>query len=142
MSCITSHFYRRTPTLLAALLLCSAASGVNAQTENVELGATEHFSGVFFSNFENAKFFVCGPSNTTCANWIQGEAYTLSCDDDVCGILGEKIRELKKAPDYTVYLRVELTGQRSLKKTTPRFLGEPGQFIRVEKIESITVQPE
>jgi len=139
MNFMASHVYHRASPVLAAIALYFIAPGTQAQTTTTDFGPAEHFSGVFFSNFENAKFFVCALSDKTCENWNQGEMYTLSCSEDICGILKEKIHEIAKSSDDAVYLRVELTGERSLSRLAPKFLGDPGQTIKVEKIESVTV---
>jgi hypothetical protein len=103
----------------------------------MKFGPREHLSGVFFSNFENAKFFVCGDKAEPCLTRPESDDYTLSCDDGVCASLEESIRSAANPPANTVYLSVELVGRRSLGKARPRFLGDPGRVVRVEQIERI-----
>jgi hypothetical protein len=135
---------RRSMGLLSVIGLCAAvAFSANAQTPESpgtpEFGPTEHMSGVFFSNFENAKFFLCPPTVPACQNWSKADDYTLSCEKDACALLNEKIKANTKKPDQTVYLRITLTGKRSKGKASPKFLGDPGRTIQVEQIESVAV---
>jgi hypothetical protein len=136
--------YRRGMGLLSVIGLCAAvAFSANAQIlespDTTEFGPTEHMSGVFFSNFENAKFFLCQPTAPACQEWSKADDYTLSCEKDACALLDEKIKANAKKPDQTVYLRITLTGKRSQSKASPKFLGDPGRIIQVEQIESVVV---
>ena len=102
-----------------------------------EFGPPQHITGVFFSNFENARLFVCDDGSTPCARWADGQDYSLRCKGAVCDPLSKALRvAAAKTEDQTAYVRVRLVGRRSLKQAKPRFIGDPGREILVERIES------
>jgi len=120
---------------LAIFALGGAIAPPNAA--EAQFGPAQSLTGVFFSNFENAKFFVCKVDDTTCAKWSEGEAYTLICEKSVCTALFDKVKSTAEGPNETAYIKTVLSGQKSLQKLPPKFLGDPGQVIRVERIETV-----
>ena len=103
-------------------------------------GHVEHLSGVFFSNFEHATFFLCADDVARCP---PGDAngYSLKCAGTVCDVLWAAVRDTAKPPDHTVRLRVALVGKRSVDVAQPKFLGDPGRWIAVERINEVSMIP-
>jgi hypothetical protein len=124
-------------TVLTAGLAMGAAS---AAPKKVRFGPVEHLSGIFFSNFENATFFLC-PSPTEKCPAGGDNGYLLKCDRTICGGLEAAIREAARPPDQTVWLALDFLGRRSMGASRPQFIGDPGRSITVQRIEKVRVVP-
>lgn len=120
--------------IAAIALTCGVMPSMAAESQ---FGPTQKLNGVFFSNFENAKLFVCKPDDQACTKWVEGEAYNLVCEGGKCVPLFDAVKKSASGPNDTAYIKVILTGQTSLEKVRPTFLGDPGQSIYVEHIESV-----
>ncbi len=99
-------------------------------------GPTEHLTGVLFSNFENLKVFICKPSDTACAHWSEGEAYSLECVSNACNGLLKAVSQAEHDPERLVYMKIIAIARRSLQKEKPTFIGDPGQALQVSAVES------
>ncbi len=118
----------------------NAKAGTSASPDNALFGDREDLTGIYFSNFENAVFYVCSAEDPQCRNWSVGEAYGLLCETNTCQQLGTGTRNVRTT-DTTVWLKVKMVGRKSIAKNKPNFLGDPGQAIQVEQIESVEVFP-
>ncbi|WP_443750717.1 hypothetical protein [Asticcacaulis solisilvae] len=127
-------------TGLAALFMISAQTSRAQDADAPGFGPQEHLSGVLFSNWENLVFFVCKSSDTACADWGEGEAYSLDCAPGACDALFNGLEQSKHSPDGLVYMTVVLDGSRSLTKSKPIYLGDPGQSIRVHAVNHYEVR--
>jgi hypothetical protein len=128
-------------------LLCLAVAAVEflpgspiAASTETQFGPTERISGIFFSNFEQATFFLC-PARAGRCKTGDDNRYSLTCAHNTCNGVAAAIRANAKPPDQTVWLRVDLIGQRSKRTAKPQFLGDPGRSISVQRIENVQVIP-
>jgi len=74
--------------VLASALAASAAlaaSSPNIVRDGITFGATEHLSGVYFTNFENSTFVLCDSKKGECRDWAgSAKSYGLSCEPRAC----------------------------------------------------------
>jgi hypothetical protein len=118
--------------VMAACLANANAVEKPVVVDGVAYGPRLHLSGIYFTNFENSKFFEC--AGTTCASWSSGEGETLSCAQRGCNDLETRIRTLNGSHDRWGTYRMTFIGRRSIGPHAKKFINDTTYSVLLEEI--------
>lgn len=122
--------------LVATIGCAGAVEPASLSIDGIVFGPRKHFSGVYFSNFENSRFTACSSDKDECRKPAETDEAVLSCIPAACADIESRIKKLVGSHDKWAEYRIEFLGRWSLNKTAKRFIGDTENKAYLEKIEN------
>ena len=108
------------------------------KVKGVDYGRQTVIAGTWFTNFESSRFDEC--RGERCDDLPIRESASIDCLSGACGTLDRAARRLTRqkdgaAPDGSFVIR--FMGRRGLYPHEPRWLGEGGRNVLIERLLSV-----